>query len=486
MQNKNYPGGRTRLLIGLAGLLSIGVLIFTTSSFRSHAVSKSTPGLTQRTESHDPSLENYDIRADKNAADRIAAIRGRMNRTAAEVADLRGKFVAGESALRSKVPSLKIDYNPTSKVPEVIAPGSPLGRTFLTGASARSRAETLRSFAQDNADLLGVSKLSADKLVVAADYSNPENELSFARLEQRINGIPVFNGEIRAGFTRDGELVRVINNLTAGVDEAAASQNFGDPVSALKAAAAFINHSLKPSDLARRNAQAKPSTDDRVEFGDSEWGPTAEKIYFPTEPGVVVPAWRILIWQPTNAFYVIVDAQDGSMLWRKNLSEDQSQGAIYNVWVNQNAMIPLAESPFPFKPGPTNLSGTQGAALARTLVQRVGNEPPYTFNNLGWIPDDGNETDGNNVEAGLDRDVPDGVDTANGRVFSITRTFDFPISPGNPNSGGDAPIPANEYNIDGTLKQCGAIPQPHDVIDAQRAAVTQLFYISNLFHDETY
>jgi hypothetical protein len=482
MQNKNHPGGRTRLLIGLAGLLSIAALISATGSFRSQAVSRTAAGLIQRTESHDPALENYDIRTDSNASDRLAVIRGRASRAAADIVDIRGKFAAGEAALRSKVASLKVEYNPTSKVPEVIAPGSPLGRTFLTGPSARSRAESLRSFAQDNSDLLGVSKVMADKLVTSADYSNPEDGLAFARLEQRINNIPVFNGGIQAGFTKDGELVRVVNNLAAGVDETSASQNFGDPAAAVKNAAQYINHSLKPTDLTRRNGQAKGSTDNRAEFGDNEWGPTAEKIYFPTEPGVVVPAWRVLIWQPTNAYYVIVDAEDGSMLWRKNISEDQSQGAIYNVWINQNAMIPLAESPFPFKPGPTNTNGAQGTALARTPVARVGNEAPYTFNNLGWIPDNGNETDGNNVEAGLDRDVLDGVDTANGRAFSVTRNFDFPISPGNPNTDtGDSPTPVGE-----PVAPCGSITQPHAIVDAQVAAITQLFYISNLFHDETY
>jgi len=322
----------------------------------------------------------------------------------------------------------------------------------------------------------------ANQLTVAADYSNPEDSLAFTRLEQRINGIPVFNGEIRAGFTKDGELIRVINNLAAGVDETLAPQNFGDPAAAVKAAAQNINRSLTSSDLARRSGPLKAATDNIAEFGENEWGPTAEKIYFPTEPGVVVPAWRVLIWQPTNAYYVIVDAQDGSMLWRKNISEDQSQTAVYNVWVNPSAMIPVAQSPFPFKPGPTNINGSQGAALPRTPVQRVGNEDPYSFNNLGWITDNGIETDGNNVESGLDRDATDGVDVANGRANAPNRIFDFPISPGNPNTNsGDSPIPVGE-----AVSGCGSISQPHGMVDAQRAAITQLFYIANLFHDETY
>ena len=284
-----------RLLIGITGLFLIAGLVFSTGSFRSYAVANPSSGLTKGTGSHNPALENYDIRKDKNASDKLASMRGRLNRNAAEVANVTDRFAVGEAALKAKVPSLKVEYNPTSRVPEVITPGKQLGRSFLAGQTGRSRAESLRSFAKENSDLIGISSPVADQLTVAADYSNPEDSLAFTRLEQRINGIPVFNGEIRAGFTKDGELIRVINNLAAGVDETLAPQNFGDPAAAVKAAAQNINRSLTSSDLARRSGPLKAATDNIAEFGENEWGPTAEKIYFPTEPGVVVPEDEKLI-----------------------------------------------------------------------------------------------------------------------------------------------------------------------------------------------
>jgi hypothetical protein len=42
---------------------------------------------------------------------------------------------------------------------------------------------------------------------------------------------------------------------------------------------------------------------------------------------VAVPAWRVIIWQPVRAYMVIVDAESGELLWRKNLTEDQTQQA---------------------------------------------------------------------------------------------------------------------------------------------------------------
>ena len=122
-------------------------------------------------------------------------------------------------------------------------------------------------------------------------------------------------------------------------------------------------------------------------------------------------------------------------------------------------------------PGPTSPNGVQGAAIARSTISRIGNEPPYTFNNLGWIPDGGTVTDGNNVQAGLDRDGIDAVDP-NSEAASTNRNFTFAYTPLNPNTNtGDAPVPATQT-------------YPGSVF--QQGSVTQLFWICNWYHDETY
>ena len=64
--------------------------------------------------------------------------------------------------------------------------------------------------------------------------------------------------------------------------------------------------------------------------------------------------------------------------------------------------------------------------MPRVTVTLVGNEAPSTFNNLGWITDGANSTDGNNVEAGIDRNGTNGVDVT---VAGTSRTFSFIYSP---------------------------------------------------------
>ena len=458
---------RRRSLLTLSVLAFVTALVLIPTYFRSAATTRSTgEGLFSRTVSQRDDFPNYDIRTDKNAADRVQSFRSSASRNAAEVADIRDGFAAGERSLAERVSGLKVEYNTDIRVPEVIAPGASLGKAVLTRATSAKRSDVLKNFLAENNELVGMRGTQISDLKVFADYTNPDGNLSFVELNQEINGVPVFRGEVKAAFTKDGEMGRVINNLAPGLDYGSLSTDFGDPAAAVGYAAANINHDLKQEDTVK-NAAA--SSDLKVVFGTGDWATTAEKIYFPTEPGVAVPAWRVLIWQPVNAFYVIVEANSGTMLWRKNLTEDQSQTATYQVYANPNAMINVADSAAPLSPyvstGTSPGDGAQGGLLARTNVSRIGNEAPYAFNNNGWLTDGANTTDGNAVESGLDRDGSNGVDPGSQATGSPARTFTslWNPPPGNP-APGDAPT----------------------VPEAQRGAVIQQFYIMNWYHDELY
>lgn len=465
----------------------IAALFAIPSFFVSEAGRRSGEGLIVPTRSHSNDLENYDIRTDKSSFAKMAAMRAADGKSAVNVADIRDRFASAEDELRSRVPSLKVEYNSDIRIPEVIASDIQQGKHFLSGAAPGKRSDILRQFLKENNSLLGLRNDQIDELRVAADYTNPNGVLSFAELNQEINGIPVFRGEVKAGFTEKGEIIRVINNLAPGIDEAQASKDFGDPASAVRAAAAKVNKTLSGKE---QTFNPKASDDNTAVFGDLS-RTTAEKMYFPTEPGVAVPAWRVMVASGVSTYYVIVSAADGTMLWRKNLTEDQTQSATYNVYTNSNAMIDVADNPFPLTPGPSSpLLGTQGAAINRTQVSRVGNEPPYTFNQLGWIPDGGNTTEGNNVQAGLDRKLPNTGSPANPAdidpdgvaVGSPNRVFDFNFTPGNPNdNSGDSPLPAGQSP--GTCLAQTNIDLPTDY---QKAITTQLFYIVNRYHDEMY
>jgi hypothetical protein len=476
MQNISANESRRIFLpAGLIVLALIAAFIFAPDYFRSEAGQRKSAG--EKAANREKRFENYDIRADKkeSAAEAKALFRAQAGKDATVIADAKDEIASGEKALLEDVPTLKIEYSPVIFAPEVITPVVNLKQDYLTPASNEEHAEILRRFIVQNNKLFGLAVNQPAELTIAADYTNPDGNLSFARLEQKINDIPVFQGEVKAGFTKRGEMIRVINNLAPGLDAQSVSNNFGDPLDAVKYAAASVDHQLQESELTRNETA---SNDLKFVFGEGgDWMPTAEKIYFPVEPGVARAAWRVLLWQPKDAYYLIVDAETGRLLWRKNITSDQTQPATYNVYANSTSMLRVLDSPAAGTPGPSVPNGASGTFQNRTDVTLIGNEAPYAFNNLGWISDGINATEGNNVVAGLDRINPDGVDTtvtgSGSRVFS----FNFNPGPGNPTPG-DEPIQS-------LITPC-ASTTASELTDFQRGVVTQLFYITNRYHDEMY
>ena len=409
-----------------------------------------------------PELENYDIREDGSdkAVTRLSGWRG------APRSDRQPDLTNSK---------YRIGYNETLGLAETID-SKDLGIPLIKSSGA-SRSSILTNFLIANNDTFRINSLA--QLEKTADYTNPDGNLSFVRYEQRISGIPVFGAEVTAGFSRRNEMFRVVNSVSPGVDVRSVSTDFGPPETAVIKAAAHLGISVSETDLMNEHTSKASAAEFRASaFSDKI---VAEQFYFPVGNGIVLPAWRVLLANPQSAYYVVVDA-DGTLLWRKNLILHQTLPATYNAYGNSTSFIRTADSPGPLTPGCFSPTCGQGPVIGRTNFVLVGNEAPYTFNNLGWIPDTGlpvrtpanpNITDGNNVEVGIDRDGTNGVDEngwATGvpsRVFSYT----YNPAPGSP-APGDEPLPAG--------------PQPYPPTAYQQGSVTQGFYIINRWHDEMY
>ncbi|MBK7394018.1 MAG: hypothetical protein IPI64_12085 [Chloracidobacterium sp.] len=122
----NFESGRGAFLalFVLAVITAIFALPF---QLRTNAAK----GLYQKTESHERGLENYDIRTDKAAFEKIASFRSTMGKDAVEVADARDAFVRGENELKKRVPTLNVEYNDDIRIPEIIAPDVQQGKAFF-------------------------------------------------------------------------------------------------------------------------------------------------------------------------------------------------------------------------------------------------------------------------------------------------------------------------------------------------------------------
>src|SRR4051812_36647206 len=228
MQKRTKGGTRLSVILSIVVLALVTVVI--AAPFILKAKASPQKGMIERTVSAEPEYPFYDIREAKasEVGDRMVSYRQSAGKSASEVADIRDAFVRGEEQLRSRVPTLQVEYNTGLQIPEVIGPDPTAGRAFLTQSSTRRRSEILLDFLRQNKALIGATDAQIGDLNVFADYMNPAGNMGFVELEQNINGIPVFQGVIKAGFSRDAEMVRVINNFAPAVDYNSLSSSFGD------------------------------------------------------------------------------------------------------------------------------------------------------------------------------------------------------------------------------------------------------------------
>jgi hypothetical protein len=389
---------------------------------------------------------NFDIRTDRemNTSGYVSRFQPPQS-----MADLPGKQAGALAQLKRSVPNLEIEVSAALGTVELV--GVRPGFGFLTGASA-DRAGTMRAFLTAYADVYGLSQAQVASLDVIADYVNPAGNVGWVELEQRFNGIPVFQGLIRGAFTAQGELARTTGVVAAGVEPGMLSTAPGMGAGeALARAAATVPGRLPASAFRARGRDAIG----RETFGDTRDIAKAWLVYFPLMPGVARLAWATEIMSEPDAFLILMDAQDGTLLYRKNLTEYQTQTATYSVYNNDS---PAPMSPSTVLPG----SGTQAPMITRTLLTLIGNEGPNAFNNLGWMTDGLNETAGNNVQAGLDLVGPDGIEAT---VPGVARVFNFPYNPGPGNPPpGDSPAGASYRN----------------------GEVTDMFFWTNVYHDRLY
>ncbi len=140
----------------------------------------------------------------------------------------------------------------------------------------------------------------------------------------------------------------------------------------------------------------------------------AREVLFPLAPGLLVPAWSLVVFTSGDEdWYAVVDAETGDLLWRKNIRNYVStHDARFRVYVQADGVTP-ADSPAPQSPSPAvSGAGTQFAEILPSLVS-MHTAMDATASPDGWINDcpggicTANETQtlGNNVLACLDREA---------------------------------------------------------------------------------
>ena len=310
----------------------------------------------------------------------------------------------------------------------------------LTAPSSQQPEEIAKGFLQSHAAIFSLAGAEVDNLRLL--IKDAAGDATFLAFNQTVDGIDVFNGQIKFTLSKAGEVVEVAaGDITPGLTLSTSPRLTAEEAvrAAFRAAGAEAPAALAPS--------SDPSGKARfLNPGGNRFNPiTAELSVFPVTASSARLAYRILLDIDAERYYeILVDAGDGSLLFLQNLYVRGAQGTVWR----QSPMIGSRQV-VPFPPADDVLQ-TPDPWLPAS---------PNGANNTGWV------TTGNNTAAFLDANGDDYADSVSsscmqaGRAYSATGDFTFPF--------GDGTV-----GLDPRLYQC--------------AAVANLFYFVNLAHDYYY
>ena len=371
--------------------------------------------------------------------------------------------------LRAQVPNLTVDFEPVTGSPKRVSAveeflsgeggkGKGISARSLAGFTVDDPYRVTKAFLKDHSRLFGYGPEALDQARITREFITAHNGLKTVVWEQQVEGIALFEAVLISHTTSKGELVNLSSQFVP--DPAAAADN-GAPNRAALIAAPVVTAPQAVA-LAAQNVGVELKADGVTAAAERVAGPEqrqqfkapglrgeadAKLIWLPMDKNTLRLCWDVILMSRARGemFRILVDAQTGEALLRRCLTSYLSD-ASYRVFTS--------DSPSPFSPGYPTPVTSQPPLAPRALVTLPAlntNASP-----LGWINDGGNETLGNNVDAHTDRNADDYPDLPRPQGSPL-RVFDFAMD-----------------------------LSTQDPTNYASAAVVQLFYLCNWYHDKMY
>ena len=448
-------------------------------------------------------IPNFDIRLSSRS------LREQLQKSSIQDVDsaIESTAVANRTAIEAAVAGLRLEQ------PDAEVSGSALtgaveivrSANGLTKASPGSGEQIVREFISANRGIYGLDEGEITNLHFIGESISPDSGLRMVRVEQLINGRPVFQSETRFILDREGRIIRSMGLMVPGASESAESlDGILSPRDALQRTMNQFDISLDVSTM-----KVTGSEDDgfRVEMAVADPNitgkVTSKLVYFAVAPGVLIPAWSQTVFGVENDWYVLVDARDGTQLWRKNIrSHASTHDARFRVYVQADGSTP-ADSPAPQSPSAAAPGGnTQFPEIAPSIVSMFFAQN-LTASPNGWIDDcpggvctaAQTQTLGNNALVCADRTTGAG---------NVCDTAGASLIDGNGRPTGNPDGAARDRDFLGTAPrdfQTNFLPAPQggnpeagttaSVAGAAatvflRGSIVQQFYVTNWYHDKLF
>ncbi len=407
-----------------------------------------------------PQRDNFDKRLAAQASTQAtgAAIATVASRAAAQA----------KSQLEARVKHVRVDADPILHTPKFVAShdgfltgpkgeGAAVSTSAASAVPANDRHRGVKAFLTEYRGLFGFGPETLDRETIFREEVTPHSGLRTVVWRQHLDGLPVFESQVKASLTAKGELVNIGSTF---VPDPAAAANHGmqnratqqaspriSAVAAVRAAAANVAVELAADDIKSRGAAKGLEKRERFDVPEKLNGAEVSLVWLPMDAATMRLCWRVVfVVRATGWMYqTVVDAETGEVLVRHSLTEN-IQDATYSVFTG--------ESPTPMSPDLATPSTAQPSLVNRQLVTLSALDTTASPN--GWINDGENTTIGNNVNAHLDTDNDGYPDPGSSPVGSPFRVFDFALDL--------AQEPAAYHS----------------------ASTVQLFYWCNFAHDKLY
>jgi uncharacterized protein (TIGR03437 family) len=407
-------------------------------------------------------LPDFDIRADLNRSlaeplpERAAAASIKAGTKSGAAARVTQTTEPRTSRFRQTHPHAQMQFGTLTNAPSRLWSYAGSLNELSQATAQTDRATLTRRFLKDNYELFQLSTAETDALSVARRVQDQHNGAAHVTLAQTHAGIEVFQAEFSAHFDRTGALLAASGELIPGL---AQKVNRVQPrLTATEALRLAAEHSglsglgIIELKQAAEGSNARQLLRNPEAF---EREVEAKLVYFPLSVAEVRLAWQMTLWQreTPDVYLLLLDAERGSLLYRYNLT-----------WYEQNqsvarGLVFITDSPRPDSPqqnlnppvvGRLELPFQAAPFNGRTLF--AANDPHLDW----WAGAGATGLVSNNTDTHLDRDNNNAADTP--RLTASDGNFSFPLD----------------------------LSQSPTSADNQRAALANLFYWTNRFHDIMY
>jgi Zn-dependent metalloprotease len=361
---------------------------------------------------------DYDLNSPAGAAK--AAAQTSAHRARASAVET---FRAGLAAEHAD--NLRAVANDTGAIKNIFVDGAP-----LSAPQSGSHDSIARGFLKEHDALFALTEAGVAELALTKEDN--DGGTSFLGYMQTVGGVKVFEGDVQVAVNRHGQVLSVREGFLIAGQQV----GYEPALEEAQGIARAFEHAGRTVTASFAETSARASKGDRAAFA-NPLSATNEEVL--SELNVLRVgdqarlAWHVYADVGANEWYeLLVDANSGELLFRRNLYVFEAQGSVY------------VEAP------------DKGA---RQLLSFVGDTTINTA--AGWMGTS-TVTTGNNVEAYLDTDANNAADAnnsaglSNGHASSSTQNFTFPF----------------DTTVDPRTQQA--------------AVVTNLFYFNNFIHDFSY